>query len=272
MQYLKLLLASSMTILLLAACGGDGGGGSGGGGSVTPTLPAGAVTIDASNADTIATSAVGTLDTVNLITSGVEATALPPMQTAINVVRDIAFNKDRHTNSIVTGVTETVPCDTGSITDNYTSTATSDSGTVTFNSCVYAGAMFNGSFTYSNTSNYTTFDYTGSVNGNITMTITGTSSTIALNLAVTGNDGTGNYSITGSYSVSGGGFGYLVTTQSALTGILAGDISSGSLIVRGANNTRLLIEITSTCSADVSLDTGNGTFVLHTSSLGFCLL
>jgi len=257
----KIFLTLGLTTILATGCGGGGNGSS----NVIPTLPAGAIIIDSSNASTIASSAVGTFDGIYSAVNGVEATSLPPMGTALNTIKSAAFNKDKLTSNIVTGVTTTTPCDSGNISDSYSSTATSDTGTLTFNNCSLAGISFSGSFSYSSTWDNSTAAYTDTGNGSITLTVQSTSFVVAMNLSETGNFTTGNYSINVSFSLSGGGVGFLATTQTSLTGTNFGLVSAGSVIVQGANNSRLRIDITSTTSADVYLDQGTGTFTYHST-------
>jgi hypothetical protein len=251
----KLYLTLGLAAVLSSGCGGDDAGG-----SVNPTLPSNAVVITADNATAISESAVSTFESFSSIISA-DAGSQTTMSIPTAIIKGLAFNKNKRTSNIVTGVTETYPCETGSITDNYTSTDTSDTGTLSFNNCAQFGMTFTGSFSYSYSWNNTTLAYTGNGSGTITLTVESTSFTIALNIAETGNDSTGDFSLTLSYSVSGGGFGYLVTTQTALTGDDFG-INGGSLIVQGASNTRLRIDFID-CTTSVYLDTGTGTFNLH---------
>lgn len=250
------------SLFALTGCGGGGGGG----GSVTPSLPADAATIDATNADAFAASAVATIDTAYALV-GVDATTLPSTQSAINKIKEIAFNKDKKNINVVTGVVDTIPCTSGSITDTYDLTATSSTGSFSFNSCSEAGLTFNGSFTYNYTWNNVSGDYNGTVNGSLTLSSGGNGFTMALDLTDTGNDITGAFSVTMSFSLSGvPNAGFLVTTENPLTGNF-GIVSGGQLLVHGANNTRLRITITSSTTADVYLDDGSGLFILHTSNM-----
>lgn len=257
------------SFLLITGCGGGGDGGGGGGGT-TPTLPANAVTITSSNAAAIAESAIGTLDTFDAILVGAEAESLPSIQAAIKAVTDIAFDRNRRSASVVTGVTETEPCynGNGSITANYTETTTSFSGTLTFSNCDLGYGLFvNGSFTVSSSWNNSTGAYTDSGNGSLTFTDNSNSFTLVMDYDETGNEFDYSYSTNMSYSVSGiPGGGFLVTTTQNIVGnYYYGYVTSGQFIIQGANNTRLRITITSTNYADVELDTGNGVFDYITS-------
>jgi len=254
----------SAVLLILAGCGGGGGGG--GGGSVTPSLPANAVTITDANAMTIADAAVGTIAAVDSVRDAlsVEADTLPSMQQAIHLVTDKIFSRARRTYTVATGLTGSEPCYYGgSISYSYSETATSESGTATFNNCD-EGIVINGSISYSSTWNNSTYAYTDTLNGSLTFTYGSDSFTLTMNLSETGNSYTGDYNETVTYSVSGiPGGGFLVTTRQTIVGnYYAMDIYSGEIIVQGANNTRLRITVTATNTADVYLDNGNGIFVL----------
>jgi len=248
--------------LILTGCGSSGGGG-----TATPTLPSDAATINASNATGIATSAVATYDTV-YAAIGIETTTLPSMKNVINKIKETAFNRNKQPINIVTGITDNLPCtNSGSISDTYNLTSTSDSGTLSFNSCNEGGIIFNGSFSYSYTWSNTTGDYNGTANGSLTMTVASNNFTVVIDISETGNDFSGAFSLTLSYSFSGvPGAGFLVTTETPLTGTGL-FVTSGQLLVQGANNTRLRIIITSSSTADVYLDDGNGSFVLLTSNM-----
>jgi len=250
-------------LLLLTSCGGGGGGG---GGSVTPTLPADAVTITDANAMSIANAAVGTIAAVDAVRDalGVEAGTLPSMQQAIHLVTDKVFSRARRTYTVATGLTGSQPCTyAGSISYSYSETATSESGTATFSNCD-EGIVINGSISYSSTWNNSTYAYTDTLKGSLTFISGSISFTLTMNVSETGNYSTGDYNETVTYSVSGiPGGGFLVTTSQTITGnYYAMEVYSGAVIVQGANNTRLRISVTGTNTADVYLDNGNGIFVL----------
>ena len=261
MKFINSLILSIFSLLVLSACGGGGGSG---GGTTTPSLPADAITIDAANATAIATSAVATADTAYTLV-GVDATSLPAMQAVINKITEVASNKNKQASNVVTGITDSIPCTSGSITDTYNLTSTSSIGSFTFNSCSEFGLTFNGTFSYNYTWNNTTDDYTGSVSGSLTLSDGSNSFTMTISLADSGNYATQAFSATMSFSLSGvPGFGFLVTTETPLTGTF-GTVSAGQLLIQGANNTRLRITVTSSTTADVYLDNGSGSFAFHSA-------
>ena len=247
----------SASFVLLSGCSSSGGG------STTPTLPADAVTITSTNAEAIANSAVGTLSTLGSIT-GADAQTLPSVADAIHTVTDMVFNRDRRSMAVATGITETYYCTSGSFTVSYNETDTSESGSVTFNNCQESGVTFNGSFSYSSSWSNTTYDYTDSGSGSLTISYGSDSFTLVMTYDETGNEGSGDYSTSLSYSVSGiPGGGFLVTTTQNVVGnfFFPYDVTAGQLIVYGNNNTRLRITVTVPNTASVELDNGNGTFV-----------
>ena len=266
----KLVLALGLSAILTTACGGSDS--DGGISDVNPILPAGATIITADNATDVAYNAADTFDTVYFAATGfsgssggssvpVEAAPPNPAKAVLNKISETAFSMHKHSGNIVSALSDSIPCDTGSISDNWSETTTSYSGTLTFNSCVFGTMGFNGSIRYSASWNDQTGDHAQSGNGNLTLTYAGESIAIAMNLSQTSINF--DYSITIRYSLSGGGYGFLVKTESPLTGIYPADISGGSIIVQGANNTRLRIVITDVCNADVELDTGTGSFTYH---------
>lgn len=233
-----------------------------------PTLPADAVTITAANAEAIAISAVQSIESVGAVL-GVDS-SLPQIQTAINAVTDIAFNRDKNTSSVATGITDSDFCITGDSTsgtysDTWTETgdsiAGSESGTISFSSCRIAGITINGSFTYT----YTWAadgSYTDTGSGSLTISDSQQSFTITISSSETGSEITDAYSTTISYSVTGTSFGgFLVETSIPLTGVWPSGADAGQLIITGAAGTRLRITIIDVNTATYELDNGDGIFV-----------
>jgi len=259
MSQIKLFLAIGL-ISSLVACGGSSGGG-----SKQPTLPADAVSITSNNAAAVAESAISTVESISIIPTiiGVEAN-IPLVRIAINTLITNVFNEKNPATSVAAGVTDSYPCPSdGSISDTYTfSGDTSYSGTATFSNCNSDGFILNGSFGYSSTWNNDTGAYSDSGSGSLTTTIGSDSFTMTVDYAETGNLSSGDYSVQLTYSITGSVIGgYLVETTQALQGTYPGDVTSGQIIVTGANNTRLRITVTSSSTADIELDSGNGTFV-----------
>ncbi|MDH5485334.1 MAG: hypothetical protein OEY43_08890 [Gammaproteobacteria bacterium] len=251
-----LILISSLT----AACGGGGDGDSTTSGT-NLSIPANAVVITEVNAEAIATSAVGTLQSTSAFFTAAETTTLPPVQNAINLISGIAFNKNKQASNIVSGISDSGICtDGGSWSDTWTETATSASGTATLNNCNEGGFILDGSFSYSDTWNNNTGAYTSTGNGTLTMTFGGESFTFKLNTTDNGNDWDGSFSLTLNFSISGASIGYLVETTSPLTGYY-GTPTAGQIMVSGGSSTRLLITLLNSSQAKVELDNGNGSFV-----------
>lgn len=237
--------------------------------AATPGLPADAVTITATNAQPIAISAVATIETVGLVL-GVDS-SLPQIQNAINTVTDLAFNRDKNTSSVATGITESEQCTfgdptSGTITVVYEETGTiiagSESGTLTFASCRFGTTTFIGSFTYNDTW-IADGSYTESGSGSLTIRDNQQSFTITLNTSETGNYNTDTYITNLSYSVSGTSLGgFLVETSIPLTGnYMNNGADAGQFIITGAGGTRLRITILDINTATYELDNGDGIFV-----------
>jgi len=256
--------------ILLSACGGGGGGGvggGGGGGMPTPTLPASAVTIDTTNADSIAALALGFTDTFFML-AGLKTEAPPSIPNVIKIIIDEVIKRERVSPSVAIGVTEDIPglCLSGTATATFTETGNdtsgTESGTVSFSSCEFpGGVLLNGSVNYNADWN-ATFNYDISLGGTLTFDIGTDAITIVMSLSETGNDDTGAFSATISYSVSGAPDGdFLVTTPEAWVGNIIDGVDSGVLMIQGANDTRLRITVSSPNVGTIALDNGDGNFI-----------
>jgi len=253
-----------VSFVAISACGGSGGGGGGGGDDFpTPTLPAGAVKIDATNAEAIANSA---LDFTGILLGFAAKTEGPPsIPQVIKLVTDQVTKRNRNLGSNVAGKTEDVSaffCVTGTATDTFDETANSVSGEIKFSDCdIGFGIILNGTFPYEGSWNDATLDYnfhyggTLAFNDGIVPPIT-----IVLNFTEAGNDGTGDLSLTPSFSLDGiPGGGYLVTTVLPLLGnFFSGLFTSGELNVGGADNTQLCMTVTAINMMTIELDDGLG--------------
>lgn len=272
------LFSSLLSATMLVGCGGSSGddsttddGTSGGGGSTTISLPSNAITLDENNAIPIAQATITYLDFA-YFAFGVDAQIIPPTHQVISTVKDIVFNDERRTYSVATGLEDSGACTNGgTYSDTWTETDTSWTGTVTFTNCDEGGVIINGSLNYSESWNDTTGDYTSSADGSITVTFNGESFTMALNISETGNETSGDYSATISYSVSGSNvLGWLVQTASPIVGNhYDGTYASGTLIITGANNTKVRVTVVPTNSATVELDTGSGYAEVANSPISF---
>lgn len=262
----KLLMVSS--IVVLASCGGGGGGGNDG--FPRPTLPAGAAKFDNTNANSIAVSAVsflGTLDSVTQLKT-VEPTSV---QQVIKLVTDQVIKRSRNSGSVMAARSEDLSslfCIAGTATAIFEENASSESGTVSFSGCnIGGGILLNGSFIYDASWNDTTRAYDFHMGGTISLDFGTDLVTIVMNLSESGNDGTGAFTSTISYSLSGiPGGGFLVTTSQPWTGnAFSFQVNSGQLIIYGSDDTRLRITVTGINTAAVDLDNGSGTFVFDST-------
>lgn len=269
-----MLVALTTSVLLLAAgCGGGGGGGSGDGddGFPTPTLPAGAAKFDGVNANAIAATAVGFVGTLDTLAQLRTETSPSLPQVARRATDRIM--RSLRTSPSLAARTEDISaglCVTGTAVATFDESGNSESGSITFTNCdIGSGIVIDGGFLYEASFNLTTSDYSFHVGGTLTVAAAGESITIVMNLLESGNDGTGDFSSTVSFSLSGipdGGF--LVTTAQAWVGnVLSAEITGGQLIIHGGDNTRLRITVTGPNAADVDLDNGSGTFVFDSTIL-----
>ncbi len=257
------------TIATLAACGSSGDSSDEGVGFPTPTLPADAARFDNTNANTIATAAVGFADTLDSVTQ-FKTEASPSVLQVIEFVTDRITERGRN-SGLIAARTEDIGaglCVSGSATATYTENGSSESGTVSFSECdVGSGIMVDGSFLFIVSWNDTTLDYSLQTGGTIDFDFGSDLVTIEMNLIESGNYGTGDFSGTISFSLSGiPGGGFLVQTAQPWTGnALSLEVNSGQLIVYGSDNTRLRITVTGVNTADVDLDDGSGTFVFDST-------
>ncbi len=257
------------TIATLAACGSSGDSSDEGVGFPTPTLPADAARFDNTNANTIATAAVGFVDTLDSVTQ-FKTEASPSVLQVIEFVTDRITERGRN-SGLIAARTEDISADlcvSGSATATYTENGSSESGTVSFAECdVGSGIMVDGGFRFIVSWNDTTLDYSLQTGGTIDFDFGSDLVTIEMNLIESGNYGTGDFSGTISFSLSGiPGGGFLVQTAQPWTGnALSLQVNSGQLIVYGSDNTRLRITVTGVNTADVDLDDGSGTFVFDST-------
>jgi hypothetical protein len=248
--------------LYLVGCGGSSSGG-GDDDSTTPTLPADATKITTANASAIAADAVSSVDLVGVIANankGSQTETVFGTSEVLELIIEKAFNKS-HRLSSVANKTETESCDSGSVTIDYEETGTSESGTLTFSDCEFGGITLDGFFEFS--SNFdNTGDYSDTGSGRITVSDGSLDGTFVVNFSETGNDFTGSYSTTMSFSISGSpDFNYLLTTLVPITGIDP-NVSGGQLKVAGADNSSLLLTVDSLNTIKVELDeNGDGTYV-----------
>jgi hypothetical protein len=258
-----------VSFVAISACGGSGGGSGGGGGGddvefPTPTLPAGARTIDALNAEETADEAV---EFIGIFASFVEfkTEAPPSIPQAIKLVIDQVARKNRKSGSVAAAKTEDVSADfgclTGTATLDFEESANSASGKLTISDCDIEGSgiFVNGTVPFEASWNNNTLDFRNQLGGTLTFDDTVDLVTIVLNLIETGNDGTLAFALTPDFSLEGiPGGGFLVTTAQPFMGDIFVGVTSGESIVEGADNTRLCMLVTDPDELTVDLDDGLG--------------
>jgi len=271
MKYLHIILYS-LFILTLSACGGSGGGGDDDDVVAprfpTPTLPAGAVKIDAGNAAEIANTVLEFTGILFEFPFALKTEGPPSISQAIKLVTDGISKRNRNLGSVVAGKTEDVSalfCDTGTATDTFTETSdgTSESisGEIVFTNCDLGGLFLEGTFPYDASSNGATLDFDFHFGGTLTFSIGIEAITLVLNFTESGNDGTGVFTLIPSFSLDGiPDGGYLVTTVQSLTGSFFDPVTltDGELNVEGADNTQLCLTVTAPNEVTVKLDEGLG--------------
>lgn len=274
-KYLRELLLSG--IYMLGTLGIVASGGGGGGGSddanvsfPTPTLPANAIVIThpMGNARAVAESAILFASATS---GGSLKTEEPP--TVLEIAKQAAdhlVKRVRELSSAIAGRTEdlsSIFCvndPAGSAIANFTETANSLSGVITYTNCEF----FTDLFVDGNTSiifnyNDVTEDYSQQLGGTLIIDYLGDIATVVSNVSESGNDLSGAFSTTLSFSVTGIPEGpYLVTTSQPLTGNFS-SIVDGELIVTGGidmgpGNTRLRLDVVPGDQVDIYFDAGDG--------------
>lgn len=268
---LILISLTASVFLLATGCGGSSGGGDGDDGFPTPTLPAGALKLDATNANDIANTAVGFVGTLDTLAE-LKAEESPALPMAARLVTDRIMRSLRTSPSLAARTEEISAglCVTGKAFATFDESGSSESGSVTFTACdIGSGIVINGTFSYDASMNATTLEYSFHVGGSLSMVVSSESINIVMNMLESGNDGTGAISSNVSFSLSGiPGGGFLVTTAQAWVGnVFSAEITGGQLIIHGSDNTRVRIRVTGPNAADVDLDNGSGTFGFDSSIL-----
>lgn len=249
-------------VLLVTSCGG--GDGSSGNSYPTPTLPAGARSITEANADDTAILASSFVTTLSEF-AALKTENTPTMAQVVDRVVDQVIRRNRIARSENAFRTEDLSsffCVSGSVIADTDETSTSESGTITFNNCdIGSGIYVNGAMAFDSTWDNTSLNYNLQLGGNLDFDFGTELVTIVMNLAESGNDGSGDYSTSISYSLAGiAGGGFLVTTTQNVVGNNLGPVS-GELIVTGSANSRLRLSVIGPNSISVELDEGSGAFV-----------
>jgi hypothetical protein len=257
-----------VSLVAISACGGSGGGGGGDDAEFpTPTLPAGARTIDALNAEETADEAVEFIGIFDSLTE-FKTEAPPSIPQAIKLVIDQVARKNRNSRSVTAAKTEDVSADfgclTGTATLDFEESANSASGTLTISDCDFEGSgiFVNGSLLLEASWNDNTFEYRDQFGGTLTFHDTADDDpvvTIVLNFIETGNAQLNTFALTPDFSLEGiPGGGFLVTTATPFMGDIFVGVTSGESIVEGADNTRLCMLVTAPDQLTVDLDDGLG--------------
>ena len=264
------------TMLLLTGCGGGGGGG--GPSFPTPTLPAGAVVFESSNAISMANQAMDNSGFVGITAKQQQVTS-----TVKSIVGLVAgqLTISNHSATIATGATETTVLQCGGPNDgNITITAngnnSSATGTLSFNTCIEGTLTINGSISFGGSIN-NAGDFSFEGGGSITISDSSDFITMVMYFAETSNLNNPPYPFTSSFSFSLDGTGlpdggFLVETTQPFIGDING-ATDGQITIYGGdgingNPTRILIDITGIGTADVYLDIDDGFgFIIQGSSI-----
>ncbi len=247
--------------------------GSSGGGSddinvsfPTPTLPVGAVKLDNMNATDIAEEAVLF---ISLLSGFADFKTVAPSSSAIEdiIKRTIEYvnQRDRGSPSVAARTDDLSAffCPNGgSAIVNSDESGDTISGTIDLTDCdVGLGILINGRLSIIASENFTTLDYASRIGGTLTLSDgINPDAVFVMDFDISGNDGTGDFSLTTDFSVDGRpGGGYLVTTMQPIVGNFFSFVYfSGQLIVDGADNTQLRITVVPGNMADIELDNGLG--------------
>lgn len=237
-------------LFLITGCSSDDG--SGGGGAA---VPANAITIDSTNAESTVLSAATSAASLESAFSalGVETTQSLSLESTLDIISPLAKDLlNSATSNNATGVTISEPCTdggsiSGSVTESTNGTTSTEIGSVSFNSCNFSGFIITGSFSFNETYDLSTGIYTDNSSGSITMNDANSNNSFSFTgfvYAETGNTLTFTYTTTQlSYAInfvsngsSGGGF---LVTLSAPIVESTGDScpESGHITITGANGT-----------------------------------
>jgi len=238
--------------LLITSCSSDGGGGG------AATVPANAITIDSTNAESTVQAAVSAADGLDATISaiGVEATSVMGLNAALDIIRPLIKNRNGNTGTdLASGasVSETINCSgggTASISGNETDNGTTSSGSVVvkFNNCDELGIIIDGNVSASFFDNFSTGAYTFDLTGTFSVSVSGSNPVtiemtgIVLNEA--GNDFDGTYTITSyTYALNfisngSGNGGFLVELLAPIVESNGDNCpESGHILITGANGT-----------------------------------
>ncbi len=240
-------LVSGLFLITGCSSSDDSGGGA--------SVPANAVVIDSTNAESTVLAAASSASTLESTFSalGAETTQILGLESALDIITPLVKNLSNNTSqNTATGITFNEPCTSGgsisgSFTETTSGTTTTDSGSASFNSCNESGFIINGSLSYTETSDSVTGVYSDNSSGSITMNDTSSNSSFSFTgfvYAENGNSQLFTYTTTQlTYAINfvangtaGGGF---LVTLSAPIVESTGDScpESGHITVTGANGT-----------------------------------
>ena len=266
-RWIRRMLVGGICVLAalgIAACGGSSSSSDDGVSFPNPTLPAGARVIAPGEAQGIAEDVVDEIDTFAVL-AALRGEVTPSRPDVLGLLSDLVRDRVRDSVNVATGVTEDISADIcvdgGKAIVNSTETNTSESGNITFSSCnIGFGILLDGKISFSGSFNDTTLDYSIRIGGTLSISDGVETVTLVMDFSDNGNDGTGDFTVTVSYSITGiPGGGYLVTTVQPLVGNAFSEIvTSGQLIVAGGSGTRIRITVVSGNTADVEFDDGSG--------------
>lgn len=249
LKTLSISTALLSSITLITACSSDDGG------SSAASVPANAIVIDSTNAETTVLTAANSAASLESAFSalGVETTQSLSLEDTLDIISPLVNNLSNNASqNSATGIAIDEPCPdggsiSGSATESTNGTTTTDSGSVTFSSCNYSGFIINGSFSFTDTSDLSTGDYSDNASGSITMSDANSNSSFSFTgfvYAETGDNFNFTYTTTQlTYAINfvangtaGGGF--LVTLTAPIVES-NGDRcpESGHLTITGANGT-----------------------------------
>ena len=232
------------------------------GGATTASVPANAIIIDSTNAETTVAASVTTVDSLDFVLSVETAPTMGLLDALALVEPRIDSIKNTLSNSGADAVYGVTVSESGNCTVSGTFSFTgdeggtypnfTDSGTVTLVDCDEGfDFIMNGTISWVESGNYETGDFSDSTTGSLSMESTDPNNALkfsftGMNFAETGNNIAGTYIITkATYTidfvidgVSGNGF--FVNLTADIVESIGGESScpeSGHITITGGNNT-----------------------------------
>jgi len=280
-KWLRTILLSGIYLLGVFGIVASGGGGGGGNDDISvsfpnPTLPASARILDATNATDTANTAVEFLFVGASFTDYLKPALVttPSVPETISQFIEEIIKRHENSKSLVKLKTHDIShifCVFGSAVNEFSGTESEEIGTITFTNCDLSGVLLSGTLSYDVWWDDFSDNYDFRFGSNLVFDFGTEAATFVMDLIVTGDDVTFDWTHDIIYSLSvvpGDGFLVTTTTTQPWFGNAALiEVYGGQLIVTGASNTRLRITVTAINVADVELDDGSGTFVFHSTIL-----